>query len=433
MSDSNNEHFDKAGNSRYDLAVVGGGIVGLATAREFLVRFPGLRLVVIEKESQIGQHQTGHNSGVIHTGIYYAPGSLKAKACVAGHDTMIDFCRENEVPFDLCGKVIVALDETEVPRLDELYRRGTVNGVQGLEVIGPERLREIEPYSAGIKAIYSPNTGTVDYGQVARKYAEHIKESGGEILTGYTVHKLISHSDYTIVQAETLGHTQLEVQARYVITCGGLYSDKLAEMGGTTNSGDKMQIVPFRGDYYVLKPEKRFMVKGMIYPVPDPEFPFLGVHFTKRINGEVWAGPNAVLAFAREGYKRSQINPKELGQALSYRGFLKLAAKYWKTGFAEMYRDYSKAAFYKALQRYMPELKPTDLAVGPSGVRAQALDTNGKLVDDFLIRQGPNVVHVQNAPSPAATSSLIIARTIADEAEKNFQMSSETKRVISLN
>jgi L-2-hydroxyglutarate oxidase LhgO len=403
----------------YDMVIVGGGIVGLATAREFLKRQPGLRLAVLEKEADIALHQSGHNSGVIHTGIYYTPGSLKAKACVAGHRAMLEYCDEHSIPYDLCGKVIVALDKSELPRLEELYRRGQANGVQGLEMAGQERLKELEPYAAGIKAIYSPNTGIIDYVQVARSYAKEIQQQGGEIVTGCEVTNLAGQNGHSQLKLKIDIATQLEgeIQARYVITCGGLQSDKLSEMSGKASP---VQIVPFRGDYYVLRPEKRSMVKSMIYPVPDPRFPFLGVHFTRRMDGQVWAGPNAVLAFAREGYRRWKINPAELLQTATYPGFWKMARKYWKMGLEEMYRDYSKAGFVSSLQRYMPEVTASDLLPGPSGVRAQALAPDGRLVDDFLIQHGPNVAHVQNAPSPAATSSLVIARMIADEAGKNF-------------
>lgn len=409
----------KPAYSRYDLAVVGGGIVGLATAREFLKREPGLRIVILEKEPEIARHQSGHNSGVIHSGIYYAPGSLKAKACVEGHREMLAFCTERNIPFELCGKVIVALDESELPRLEELFRRGITNGVQGLEMIGPERLREIEPFAAGVKAVFSPNTGIIDYLKVAHAYADEVRQKGGEIITNCEVRAISTRSDYSVLSTRQ-GEAQTEIKARFVITCGGLQSDKLAKMGSSQKS--EVQIVPFRGDYYVLRPEKRHMVKALIYPVPDPRFPFLGVHFTRRMDGEIWAGPNAVLAFAREGYQRWKIAPRELGEVLAYGGFWKMAAKYWKMGLSEMYRDYFKAAYVKELQRYMPEIKGEDLLPGPSGVRAQALGTNGQLVDDFLIRHGENVIHVQNAPSPAATSSLIIARMIVDEAQRSFSL-----------
>lgn len=409
---------------QYDLVVVGGGIVGLATARELLNRQPGLRLALLEKEPAIARHQSGHNSGVIHTGIYYAPGSLKAQACVAGHREMIAFAQEHGIPYELCGKVIVALDESELPRLMDLYQRGTTNGVHGLELIGPERLREIEPYATGLKAIWSPNTGIIDYVKIAQAYADDIKAKGGEIITSCEVLSIASRDGYSLLGTRThKGSTtvETEISARFVITCGGLYSDKLAQMSGGQNAMN-VKIVPFRGDYYVLHPSKRHMVKGMIYPVPDPQFPFLGVHFTKRMDGEIWAGPNAVLAFAREGYGRWQVRPKELAEVLRYGGFWKLAGKYWKTGADEMVRDYFKGLYVKTMQKYVPEVKNEDVLPGPSGVRAQALGPDGKLVDDFLIYQGPGVAHVQNAPSPAATSSLVIARMIADKVSPQMEV-----------
>ncbi|HEU5229179.1 MAG TPA: L-2-hydroxyglutarate oxidase [Ktedonobacteraceae bacterium] len=422
MDETDKTSTTQPSSTRYDLVIVGGGIIGLATAREFLLRQPSLRVIVLEKDLTIASQQSGHNSGVIHTGIYYAPGSLKARACVAGHQAMLNFCREYAIPFELCGKVIVALDKSEIPRLEELYQRGTTNGVQGLEMIGPERLHELEPYTAGIKAIYSPNTGIIDYKKVALTYAQMVQLYGGEIVTGYRALSFTTSGEETIIKAQqhpTRGKAQIELTARYVITCGGLQSDQLSSMSGKS---DEVRIVPFRGDYYVLRPERRHMVRALIYPVPDPRFPFLGVHFTRRPDGEIWAGPNAVLAFAREGYRRQDINLKELWGTLSYKGFWKMAAKYWKMGLGEMYRDYIKAAYVKELQRYMPELKSSYLLPGPSGVRAQALASDGRLVDDFLIKHGEHVVHVQNAPSPAATSSLIIARMIVDEAERSFAM-----------
>ncbi len=410
---------------RYDVAIVGGGIVGLATAREMLIRQPNLRVVVLEKEPVLASQQSGHNSGVIHSGIYYTPGSLKARACVAGHRAMLGFCQDQGIPFELCGKVIVALDEKELPRLEELYRRGIANGVQGLEMIGPERLRELEPYTAGIKAIYSPQTGIIDFVKVAHAYAHNIQQRGGEIITGCKVTTLPTKGKQALLLCTQTGtharNVQVEIEARYVITCGGLQSDKLSRM---SDNNPSMRIIPFRGDYYVLRPEKRHMVRALIYPVPDPRFPFLGVHFTRRLDGEVWAGPNAVLAFAREGYLRWKINPKDVWEILSYQGFWKMAARYWKMGLAEMFRDYVKAAYVKELQRYMPELQADDIVPGPSGVRAQALAADGKLLDDFLIQHGENIVHVLNAPSPAATSSIVLAQMIVDEAQRSFDLNS---------
>jgi L-2-hydroxyglutarate oxidase LhgO len=408
--------------AHYDIAIVGGGIVGLATARELLRRLPSLRVIVIEKEAALATHQSGHNSGVMHTGIYYAPGSLKARACVQGRQEMVAFCEENAIPYELCGKLVVALDESEVPRLEELYRRGTANGVQGLEMVGPDRLREIEPYAAGIQAIYSPNTGIVDYTLVAQAYARHVRESGGEIITGHEVTNLTARGKTAILTTRHIVHNEkagTEIQAAHVITCAGLQSDKVSVLGYGKR---EVRIVPFRGDYYLLRPAKRHMVRALIYPVPDPRFPFLGVHFTRRPNGEIWVGPNAVLAFAREGYSRWDVSPASLWDTLSYSGFWKMAAKYWRAGFGEMYRDYAKPPYVRELQRYMPALRSEDLVPGPSGVRAQAVGPNGQLVDDFLIRRTENSIHVQNAPSPAATSSLVIGSMIADEAMNSFAL-----------
>jgi L-2-hydroxyglutarate oxidase LhgO len=391
------------------VVIVGGGILGLATARELLIQHRDLRIVILEKEAELSTHQTGHNSGVIHSGIYYKPGSLKAKVCVAGHRAMIDFCDAHNIPYKLCGKVIIAVDESELPALNELYQRGTANGVQGLEMIDPPRLHEIEPHVTGVKAIYSPNTGVVDYKQVARAYAEDVRASGGKIINGCQVLSVKEQGSESILLT-----TQGEIQAQFVITCAGLYSDRI--------SGDRenVRIVPFRGSYYSLSPEKRDWVRALIYPVPDPRFPFLGVHFTRTMDDDVLVGPNAVLAFAREGYTRWNINPGELAETLTYPGFWKLAKNYWKMGALEMYRDFVKAAYVKTAQRYIPELEIADFLPGRSGVRAQALDRNGVMVDDFRIKSGGNVIHVQNAPSPAATSSLIIAQTIVTQAQSQF-------------
>jgi L-2-hydroxyglutarate oxidase LhgO len=398
----------------YDMAIIGAGIVGLATAMELLARSPALRLVVLEKETAIARHQTGHNSGVIHSGIYYAPGSLKARLCVAGRAKLLAFCDAHAIPYDLCGKVIVATDAEELPRLDQLAERGRANGVAGLEMIGPERLRELEPHAVGIKALYSPATGIVDFSRVARAYADEVAAHGGEIRTN---HRIIA-----ITQRD--GHARIEtsageVTARWIISCAGLEADRIARMTGAPRTP---QIVPFRGDYYVLRPERRDWVTGMIYPVPDPRFPFLGVHFTRRMDGAVWLGPNAVLAFAREGYRRRDLNARDLAETLRYRGFRSLARRYWRTGTEEMYRDFRKAAFLRALQRYMPPLTMADLLPGPSGVRAQALGDDGALVDDFVVNVEGGALHVRNAPSPAATSSLAIGELIVDTAEQAFSL-----------
>lgn len=380
-------------------------------------------MVVLEKEPTLASQQSGHNSGVIHSGIYYTPGSLKARACVAGHRAMLEFCQDQGIPFEICGKVIVALDESELPRLEHLYRRGIANGVQGLELIGPERLRELEPYATGIKAIHSPHTGITDFVKVAQANAQAIQQLGGEIITGCKVTSLSHKGGQTLLlctQTDTNArNVQVGIEASYIITCGGLQADKLSQMSGKKA---EMRILPFRGDYYVLRPEKRQMVRALIYPVPDPRFPFLGVHFTRRLDGAVWAGPNAVLAFAREGYQRWQINPKDLWEILTFSGFWKMAARYWKMGLAELFRDYVKAAYVKELQRYLPELQAVDIVPGPSGVRAQALANDGRLMDDFLIQHGENIVHILNAPSPAATSSLVLAQMIVNEAQRSFEL-----------
>lgn len=401
-------------DERFDIAIVGAGIVGLATARELLTRRPGLRVGVLDKEPAIAQHQTGHNSGVIHAGVYYAPGSLKARACVAGKAKLIRFCEEHRIPYELCGKVIVATEESELPRLHELYKRGQANGVPGLELIGPRRLRELEPHVEGIQALYSPTTGIVDFGRVAHAYADEVQARGGTILAGHEV-TAITQRDGLRQLVTPVG----TIEARVVITCAGVYADRVARLTGAPESP---KIVPFRGDYYVLRPERAGMVRSLIYPVPDPRFPFLGVHFTRRIDGSVWLGPNAVLAFSREGYRFRDVNFRDLKETLSFPGFRKLARRYWRTGGAEMYRDLSKRSFLKELQRYMPDLRPDDLLPGPSGVRAQALAPDGSLVDDFVVDRQVGALHVRNAPSPAATSSLAIAELIADAVEETTDL-----------
>jgi L-2-hydroxyglutarate oxidase LhgO len=381
---------------------------------ELLTRHPGLQLVVLEKERHVAMHQTGHNSGVIHSGIYYAPGSLKAKLCVKGAQALTNFCDQHGIRYRRCGKLIVATDEAELPRLEELYRRGVANGVRGVEMIGPERLREIEPHAVGIRAVHSPGTGIIDYVEVAKAYAAEVEARGGEILTGHQVDH-ITRADGKVI----LETSPADIGARYVITCGGLFSDRLAQMTGAPAAP---KIVPFRGDYYALRPAKKYLVRALIYPVPDPAFPFLGVHFTRTIHNEVLLGPNAVLAFAREGYQRLDLNLRDLWDTLTYHGFWSLALKYWRVGTEEMYRDYSKRAYLGQLRRYMPELKATDLVDAHSGVRAQALGPNGQMVDDFEIHQSADVIHVRNAPSPAATSSLAIGEMIADMADKAFDL-----------
>jgi L-2-hydroxyglutarate oxidase LhgO len=405
----------------YDIAVVGGGIVGLATTRELLLRHPNLRIANVEKEDVWSKHQTGHNSGVIHSGIYYKPGSLKAKLCVEGRRLAWEYCDAKGIDYRDVGKLIVATEESELGRLDDLWTRGHQNGIEGLEMLDAAQIAEREPYCRGLKAIFSPVTGIVDWGLVSRTYGDDAREMGADMFLGHEVTRIERRGNMTVLKTP-----KGEVQANYVVTCGGLYSDKLGRMtGGSVDP----KIVPFRGDYLILKPEKSYLVKGNIYPVPDPEFPFLGVHFTPRMDGSIWLGPNAVLAFAREGYSFFTINPAELWDALTYPGFFKMATKYWEMGTGEMYRDLVRSAYVQALQRYIPELQPEDCLPGPAGVRAQAMTADGGLVDDFVFEGADGVVHVRNAPSPAATSSLAIGKYIADDAEKRFDLSKKSVAV----
>lgn len=400
----------------YDIAVVGGGIVGLATARELLRRHPRLKLANIEKEAAYNAHQTGHNSGVIHSGIYYKPGSLKAKLCVEGRTLARAYCEQKGIPHKMVGKLIVATAESELGRLQDLYVRGRQNGIDGLELLDARQIEEREPYCKGLRAIFSPVTGIVDWGVVSGHYADDTREAGADMYLGHEVTAIVRGGGIA-----TISTAKGEIRTKYVITCGGLYSDKLAQM---TKGARDPKIVPFRGDYLILKPGKEHLVTGNIYPVPDPAFPFLGVHFTPRMDGSIWLGPNAVLAFAREGYRFRDINGPELWDALTYPGFFKLAAKYWRTGAGEMYRDLVRTEYVKALQRYIPSLTADDTLPGPSGVRAQAMAADGSMVDDFVFEGSEGVVHVRNAPSPAATSSLAIGNYIADDAEKRFDLSS---------
>jgi (S)-2-hydroxyglutarate dehydrogenase len=396
----------------FDVLVVGGGIVGLAAAREILIRHPGTSVVVLDKEASLGEHQTGHNSGVIHSGIYYAPGSLKARLCTKGARLMYEFCASHDVPADRCGKLIVATSESELPALGELYRRGTANGVRGLEMVGPAGIREHEPHCAGIRGIWSPATGIVDFAKVAEAIAGDVTRLGGVLLTGHLVVGLTVAAGSVSVRT-----SREEFTAARVLTCAGLHSDRVAMLSGAP---EEPRIVPFRGDYWQLRPERRHLARNLIYPVPDPKFPFLGVHFTRRIgDGAVWLGPNAVLALAREGYRRPALRLGDLTQTLRYPGFRRMARRYWRTGAAEMYRDLSKRAFVAACRRFIPELTHTDVLPGPSGVRAQSVARDGGLVDDFVFNiQGNRLMHVRNSPSPAATSCLAIGQLIADEWDR---------------
>ena len=390
---------------RTDVAIIGGGIVGLATADKLTQHDSNLRVLVLEKEDDVARHQTGRNSGVIHSGIYYTPGSLKARTCRAGKEALEALCESEEIPFDRCGKVIVATDESELPALERIYENGQANGVD-CEIIGPDRLREIEPYAQGIRAIHVPETGIVDYVAVTRRLAERMQARGGALWLNAGVHDLQQRADTVVVKT-----ARGEVEAQHVINCAGLYADRIARMAGA-NPG--VQIVPFRGEYYELIPEARHLCQGLIYPVPNPSFPFLGVHFTRMVGGGVECGPNAVLALAREGYRWTDVDGKELLETLSYSGFQTLATRYWRTGLGEMWRSASKAAFVRALQKLVPDIEARHLQPAPAGVRAQAVTPDGRLLDDFMIEETGSVMSVCNAPSPAATSSLSIGQTIME-------------------
>jgi (S)-2-hydroxyglutarate dehydrogenase len=401
--------------SRYDVIIIGGGAVGLGVALEITRRFPGKRLLLLEKEDQVARHQSGHNSGVIHSGIYYKPGSLKARLCVAGAAAMVEFCREHGVPHNVCGKVIVATQEAEVPHLEELRKRGEANGLTGLRVIGPEELREIEPHASGLRALVVPSTGVTDYALVCEKYAELISANGGTVLTNAAATGI--RRSPSEIAVETVKGAFI---TSALINCAGLYSDRIARMAGDDPG---VMIVPFRGEYYDLVPERGSLVRALIYPVPDPQFPFLGVHFTRRISGKVDAGPNAILALAREGYRHTDINVRDLAGSLSFIGFWRLARKHWRNAVGEWHRSLSKPAFVRALQRLLPEIGEKDLVPGGSGVRAQALKPDGALVDDFQFVPSGRVLHVLNVPSPAATASLMIGKTIVDTAAASLGLS----------
>ena len=397
-----------------DLLLIGAGIVGLATALEVTRRFPHLRLIIVEKEDRVAAHQTGHNSGVIHSGIYYKTGSLKARNCVAGAASMKRFCQDFAIPFEECGKLVVATTPDEVPRLEQLHQRGIANGVPGLRILQRDEFRQIEPHCDGLLALQVPTTGIVDYTVVAQKYADLIRHAGGEIVFKAKVIGLRQDGGANIIETEAGAF-----RARYVINCAGLYSDTISRMAGVHTN---LEIVPMRGEYYDVRPERRYLVKNLIYPVPDPRFPFLGVHFTRRVNGSVEAGPNALLAFRREGYTGTPPDMSEAMGTLRFPGFWKMARKYWRMGLAEQYRSWVKSAFAKALQKMVPELEESDLAQGGSGVRAQAVDRNGNLLDDFYFVHSANMIHVCNVPSPAATASLEIAEEIVDMMTKRFAL-----------
>ncbi len=400
--------FQTKGYVKYDCIIVGGGIVGLATALELSSAPHHKKVLVIEKENEVAKHQTGNNSGVIHSGIYYKPGSLKAHNCIDGYKRLVDFCRTYEVPFELCGKIIVATEEKELQALQNIADRGVANGLGGLKHLRKEELKEYEPHVAGIAGIFVPQTGIVDYKVVAEKYAFLIQDQGSILQLSEKVMDIKKGTN----GYEVITNKQTHV-GELVINCAGLYSDKVAKL---TSDDVDVKIIPFRGEYYKLKKEKEYLVKNLIYPVPDPNFPFLGVHFTRMKKGGVEAGPNAVLAFRREGYKKTDIHVGELAESLAWPGFQKVMGKYWRTGLSEMYRSFSKTAFTKALQKLIPEIQEEDLVEGGAGVRAQACDRTGGLVDDFLILEKEKAINVCNAPSPAATSSLSIGHTVAHKA-----------------
>ncbi|MBM3933903.1 MAG: L-2-hydroxyglutarate oxidase [SAR202 cluster bacterium] len=396
----------------YDIAVVGGGIVGLATAMRLAQEYPKAKVAVLEKEKDIALHQTGHNSGVIHAGIYYAPGSQKANFCSIGGKMLREFSDKHGIKYEMCGKLIVATDESEAPKLDDLFKRGTANGAIGLEMVGQERVKEIEPHVIGVKGIFSPGTGIIDYKEVSRKYLELFRQHGGELFTESGV-KGIKGKD----GKHYLETPESEIAATYVINCAGLHCVDVAKMLGLETG---LRIIPFRGEYFSLTPQSTHLVKGLIYPVPNPKLPFLGVHFTKRIDGSVEAGPNAVLAFAREGYNKWKVEPGEVFGIVKYGGFWKMAKVHWKSGMEEQYRSKVKGSFVRSLQKLVPEITGKDLWQPSAGVRAQAVSAKGELLQDFRIVGTPKSIHVLNAPSPAATSSLAISRYIVDQAKDAF-------------
>lgn len=399
---------------QYDVAIIGAGIIGLSTAMHLLEKHSDLKVVVIEKDEHEATQQSGHNSGVIHSGIYYKPGSLKAAFCVEGRASMTRFCEENEIPVWTCGKLIMATRQEELPRLDTLLERGNANQVEGLKIVEPEEIAEIEPHVKSIRALYAPKTGIVDYRKVAHAYADRVRTLGGDIQFNSELKSVARNNGMTVLETKSG-----EYEAKNVVNCAGLHSDLVAEMMGADPG---VRIIPFRGEYYTLQKDKEHMVKGLIYPVPDPAFPFLGVHLTQTMKGWVEAGPNAVLALKREGYRKRDISPKDLLRTMAFPGFWKMSVREWKTGLWEMNRSFRKGVFLKSLQQLVPELTSSDLAKGGSGVRAQAVMRDGTLLDDFAIKQVDGAVHVLNAPSPGATSSLVIGKHIAGLAEEGFSL-----------
>jgi L-2-hydroxyglutarate oxidase len=400
--------------TKYDVAVIGAGIIGLSTAMHLLETHPGLKVAVIEKDEHEATQQSGHNSGVIHSGIYYKPGSLKSRFCVEGRVSMTRFCEENEIPVWTCGKLITATRQDELPRLDALMERGEANSVEGLEMVEPERIKEIEPHVSGIRALWAPNTGIVDYRKVTAAYADRVRASNGETFFNSELKKVSRRAGVTVLETKSDDY-----EANNVINCAGLHSDLVAEMMGAEPG---VRIIPFRGEYYKLRKDREHLVKGLIYPVPDPAFPFLGVHLTQTMKGWVEAGPNAVLATKREGYRKRDFSPADLFRTVTFPGFWRMSVREWKTGLWEMNRSFRKGVFLKSLRKLVPELNSHDLTTGGSGVRAQAVRRDGTLLDDFAIKQVDGAVHVLNAPSPGATSSLVIGNHIAELAAEGFRL-----------
>ncbi|MBB65445.1 MAG: L-2-hydroxyglutarate oxidase [Waddliaceae bacterium] len=400
---------------KIDVLIIGAGIVGLATALRLLEAKPHIKLAIVDKEAQIAAHQSGHNSGVIHQGIYYKPGSLKARNCRKGVEALLKYCDKKEIPYELCGKLIVATSIDEIPRLNNLLERAKANKTPDLKVVDEDGIREIEPYAAGVKGLYSPNTGIIHYPTVAKAYLEDIQEYGGELYLEHKVESILEKNGELIIRTGPR-----EFQARHILNCGGVYCDRIARLSG--EKFNPYRIVPFRGEYYDLHPDKRFLLKGLIYPVPDPKFPFLGVHLTRTIHGNVEAGPNAVLALDREGYGKFDISFKDTWETLAYPGFWRLGAKHWVRGCYEVYRSLSKKAFLRALQKLLPSLEENDLIPGGSGIRAQLLSREGHLKDDFEIIQDGSCIHVLNAPSPGATSSLAIGQYISKLASTHWKL-----------
>ncbi len=389
----------------YDVTIIGGGIVGLATAYQLLIRHPNVKIIVLEKEDNIGKHQTGHNSGVIHSGIYYKPDTLKAKNCLKGKDSLIKFCKNFGVKYEICGKLIIATQKRELDSLKMLYKRGKENGISNLKLLSKDEISEVEPFASGISAILCPTTGIIDYLHLCKALSDIITAKSEISLNQKVVDIVSKQNEISIITETSI------IKSRYLINCAGLFSDKIAKMAKINL---KEKIIPFRGEYYLLKNNAKKLIKNLIYPVPDSRYPFLGVHFTRSIHNEIEAGPNAVLAFAREGYHKTDINFKDISDYLLYKGFWKMASKYWKTGLGEFHRSISKKSFVKSLQKLVPSIKEDDLDISPAGVRAQAINQKGDLIDDFVIRKIDNMIHVINAPSPAATSSLAIGSYIVN-------------------